>query len=295
MKIIQSFNIPLHSALRNTRCGKRLLYFVMLLFVINGCAQKPLPTTRLVIKGSDTMLMLTQLLTEEYLKLNPGIAIYVEGGGTGSGIKALIRNEIDICTASRDLMADELQLLAEKYNSLGVKYTVAKDALSVFVNPKNPVYNLNTEQIKQIFTCEIDNWSDLGGEDKPITPIIRNPNSGTYLYFKEHILLGDEYCDSSLVRPTTQSILEEVQDNPYSIGYGGIGYIEGVKHIMINGIEPSEQNTQNGLYPISRYLYFIVLDKNNKHTKSFINWVLTKEGQKIVKASGYIPLWEISY
>lgn len=274
---------------------KKLLTIVSLILINLSCAEKPLNVAKLHIKGSDTMYQLTRHLAEEYMKHNPGISIYVEGGGTTIGIKDLINNRVDICTASRNLKANEMKLLADRYGRLGIKFLIAKDALSVYLNPDNPVENLSMDQLRKIFSGEITNWKDLGGSDQPIVVITRSPNSGTYLYFKNHVLEGNEYTKNSLIRLTTESVLEEVEETKNAIGYGGIGFKEGVKFCKINNILPSEINAQNDNYPITRYLYFIVLDNNKLEINDFIDWVLSPDGQAVVKKSGYISLWKISF
>lgn len=241
------------------------------------------------------MLELTENLAEEYMKKHPGVSIYVYGGGTAEGVKALISGEVDITTASRNLKPEEAKLLADYYGTLGMFFLVAKDALSIYLNPGNPVKDLSIEQLKEIYECEITNWKELGGKDEPIVPVTRNPNSGTYLYFKEHILDGSEYCENSLVESTTRSVIEYVADNPNAIGYGGMGYGGEIIHSKINGIEPGEKNVQNDTYPITRYLHFFTTKEPTGTVKNFIDWVLTLEGQRVITESGFISLWEIPF
>jgi phosphate transport system substrate-binding protein len=271
------------------------LFSALLVIYFSGCSFNTAPVTTIRIKGSDTMLYLTRSLAEEYMKRNPGVSMYVEGGGTAAGVKSLIKGEIEIATASRTLQAEEVKKLAEQYGSIGISFTIARDALSIYVNPSNPVKNFTTAQLKGIFTGSIKNWKELGGEDKPITVIIRSPNSGTYLYFKEHILGDDNYTNDAVVLNTTESIVEETGSSKTAIGFGGIGYGAGIYHAKVNGIEPSEDNVRNDAYPISRYLHFYTLNTPTGKVKDFINWVMTPEGQKIVKESGYIPLFEMNY
>jgi phosphate transport system substrate-binding protein len=268
---------------------------VMIIFSSISCSYNTISVATIRIKGSDTMLYLTRNLAEEYMKRNPGVSVYVEGGGTASGIRSFIKGEIDIATASRPLQAEEVKTLAEQYGSIGISFTIARDALSIYVNSKNSVKDFSLENIKNIFTCKTNNWQNIGGENKPILTIIRSPNSGTYLYFKEHLLGDSDYCDDALVKATTEGIIEEINNNENAISYGGIGYGEEVLHAKVNGIEPSEENVRNDTYPISRYLYFYTLNTPSGRIKDFINWVMTPEGQKIVKQSGYIPLFEITY
>ncbi len=268
-----------------------LIFFIF----ITSCSYKPIERAVIKIKGSDTMLELTKKLAGQYMKNNPGISIYVSGGGSAEGIRALIRGETDICTASRNIRPEEAKALADYYGSLGLIFLVAKDALSIYLNKRNPVKNLTLQQLKLIYECKITNWKDVGGFDKPIIPVIRNTNSGTYLYFKEHVLTGDAYCENSVIKPTTRSIIEYVSENINAIGYGGIGYKGDIYYANINGITPSEENARNDSYPITRYLHFFTTKTPTGSIKRFIDWVLSPDGQNIVKQSGFIPLWEVSY
>ena len=244
------------------------------------------------IKGSDTMLILATRWAEEYMKLNPNISVYVEGGGTEKGVEALIKGKADICAASRPLRAQEARLLAEKHRYIGISHLVAKDALSVYLNPENPVQNLNLKQLKQIFKGEITNWNQVSGNNDPILVLIRSPNSGTHPYFKEHVLEGEPYSQFAQVMPTTSAVVKAVAENKEAIGYGGTVYGTNLIHCQINGIAPTEENVRNDSYPIIRYLYLYTTNTPRGEVKSFIDWVL-KDGQKIVKEVGYIPLWEV--
>jgi phosphate transport system substrate-binding protein len=270
-------------------------FLLILSLVLTSCSPKPQQIAVIKIKGSDTMLELTENLAEAYMKKHPGISIYVDGGGTAEGVRALIRGDVDISTASRNLKPDEAKLLAEYYEALGMFFLIAKDALSIYLNPDNPVKNLTIEQLKGIYQGKITSWIELGGKDDPIIPVIRNPNSGTYLYFKQHILEGDDYCEDAVVQATTRSVIQFVEDHINAIGYGGMGFSSEVFHAKIEGIEPSEKNAQNDTYPIARYLHFFTTREPKGAVKYFIDWVLTLEGQKIIRESGFIPLWEVPF
>lgn len=239
------------------------------------------------------MLQLTENLAEEFMKQNPGISIYVQGGGTAEGIRSLIRSEVDICTASRNLLPEEAKALADYYGTVGLFYLVAKDALCIYVNPDNPVKNLTLEQLRKIFECKITDWNVLGGKDQKIIPVIRNLNSGTHLYFKEHVLEGAEYCDEAIVEKTTPDIINFIEENKNAIGYGSMGYKGKVVYVKIEGIEPSEKNARNDTYPITRYLHFYTSRVPKGIVKNFIDWTLSPDGQKVIKQSGFIPLWEV--
>ena len=272
---------------------RSLLVSASVLLFILGCSFKPTEVARITIKGSDSMFQLTEMLAEEYMKLYPGISVYVSGGGTAVGINAMINGEVDICTASRDLKPEETKSLAEYYGTVGLFYLVAKDALCIYVNPSNPVRNLTLDELRNIYECKIVNWKELNGKNQKIIPVIRNINSGTHLYFKDHILLGEEYCSDVEVKLTTPDIINYVEANENAIGYGSIGYKGKITSLNIEGIEPSVQNAQNDSYPITRYLHFFTSRTPKGAVKNFIDWVLSPVGQKVIKQSGFIPLWEV--
>jgi len=260
--------------------------------LFTACSSGITETDIIYIKGSDTMLGLTSDLAEIYMKENPGVSIRIEGGGTAEGIKSLIKNEIDICTASRNLKPEEAKLLADYYGSLGMVFLIAKDGLSIYLNPGNNINNLSLQQLKQIYTGEIKNWKNIGGKDARIIPVTRNPNSGTYFFFKEHILDGEEYTADKIIKSTTGEIINFVAENENAIGYGGMGYQGNVIHSKIEGVEPNSENIRNDTYPITRYLHFFTTKIPGGKVKSFIDWVLSPAGQSVIRKSGYIPLWE---
>ncbi len=275
---------------------KRQIKKLILLFLfLSGCSTTQLQVATIRIKGSETMLNLTSILAEVFMKENPGISIYVEGGGTASGVRAMIRGDAEICTASRTLGSTEVKLLADQYSSVGVSYLIAKDALSVYLNPENPVKDISIQNLKDIYLCKIKNWKELGGNDLSIMPLTRTPNSGTYLYFKEHILEGADYCTDTKIEITLNSIIETIGEFENAIGFGGIGYQSEVAVAKINGIEPTEENVRNDKYPITRYLHFYTLRSSTGAVKEFIDWVISPDGQKVIKEAGFIPLFEISY
>lgn len=257
-----------------------------------SCSHRPTEKSEIKIIGSDTMFELTSNLAEQYMKDNPGISVIVLGGGTATGIRALIGNETDICAASRNLKPDEAKLLGDYYGSLALIFLIAKDGLSVYLHPDNPIKDMSLQNVKDIYTGKIKNWKEIGGNDASIIPVTRNPNSGTYLYFKEHVLEGDEYISGLVVIPTTKEIVRYVEENVNAIGYGGIGYSGNIIHSKINGIEPSESNVRNDTYPISRYLHFFTTKAPEGAVKNFIDWVLSPVGQAVVRKSGSIALWE---
>jgi phosphate transport system substrate-binding protein len=276
----------------NFRIIGYLFLAIPLLLFFEQCASRQTTQTQMIrIKGSDTMRILGEKLAQIYMSRNSGVSVYVEGGGSATGVDALVAGSVNICAASRVLRPAEVSRLAEKYGSIGISFRIAKDALSVYVNPQNPVNDLTLKQLKLIFSGQISNWSAVGGNDLPIMVLIRPPNSGTFFYFKEHILEGQGYAADAQTVLTTALIVEKVKQNPAAIGYGGIAYGPSVTHCRINGIPPTEENVRYDLYPISRYLYFYTISKPEGITAKFIDWVLSREGQQIVEQVGYIPLW----
>ncbi len=245
------------------------------------------------IKGSDTMLRLVNRWAEDFMRLHPEIAVYSEGGGSETGIRALIEGETDLSSASRTLRPSEVKQLLQKRGSLGLSILAAKDALSVYLNPANPVRDISLAQLRDIFAGRIENWKEISGEDLPITVIGRPPNSGTFLFFEEHVLEGEPYSDRSTTVPTTSAVITQVRAQRGAIGYGGLAYGRDVTHCAVEGVEPTAENVRNGSYPIARYLYFFAASPPEGSIKLFIDWVLSNAGQQIVEEIGYIPLWEL--
>ncbi len=269
---------------------------IMLLFFIVGCGTFTKKTVAFKIKGSDTMLLLMQHLAKEYMQENPHVAIYVEGGGTGSGVDAILSGEAQLCMASRKLKPEEIKQVADKFQTVGVSVLIAKDALSIYVNKDNPVSNVSIDQLRQIYSCEITDWAELGGENGKIELQGRPNNSGTFYYFKNHVLMGGEYCKDVNNSPTMEKIIQKVADNKAAIGYGGLSVNNNdVKALSIDGIEATTENVMNDKYPINRYLRIFSIANPTGELKDFIDWVLSPDGQKVAKRSGYIPLWNVNF
>lgn len=254
------------------------------------------------IKGSDTMVNLGQAWAEKYMEDNPTDFIAVTGGGSGTGLASLISGTCDIAMSSRNIKDKEISLAKQKgINPYEIK--VALDGLAVVVNPRNPVDKLTIDQLAQIFTGKITNWKELGGEDKKIVILSREVNSGTHVYFKEHVLrkndpnARDEFAPSALLLSSSQAIADEVAGNPAAIGYYGMGYISSKqKPVMVakdgktKYATPSIENVVNGKYPISRPLFLYTNGKPTAFTKEFIDFCLSKEGQEIVLKIDFVPV-----
>ncbi|WP_292390473.1 PstS family phosphate ABC transporter substrate-binding protein [Methanosarcina sp. UBA5] len=248
----------------------------------------------ITLKGSDTVLPLAQAEAEEFMKENPKKSVSVAGGGSGVGITALIDGEVDIATASREIKAEEIK--AARANGINpVEHAIAYDGISVIVNPQNPVSELTFDQLRGIYNGSISNWKEVGGEDKPIVAISRDSSSGTYEYFKEEVLHGDEFRPDALTQPATGGIMGEVSQNPNAIGYIGVAYLDGsVKGLNLNrgngSVAPSPENITSGAYPLSRLLYFYTNGEPSGLTKEFIDFVMSKKGQNLVSEVGYFPI-----
>lgn len=270
------------------------LFLIFATFLLSTCSITTQKTEIIRIKGSDSMLSLVESLARNFMQNYKNISIYVEGGGTAVGIKSLINRTSDICSASRSLQSDEIKELADKTGYIGLSYLIAKDAICIYLNPENIINNLTISQLKDIYTGKIKNWKELGGEDLPIILISRSPNSGTYLYFKEHVLLAEPFSNDVIIKHTTQSVQEEVMKYKGAIGYGSIANHQNISLCKIDGIEPSLENIIIDKYPITRYLYFYVLDTPTGAIKKFIDWTISNEGQNFIKNAGYIPLWNMN-
>jgi phosphate transport system substrate-binding protein len=250
----------------------------------------------ITLKGSDTMVLLGQRWAEVYMEKNPGVRIQVTGGGSGTGIAALINGTTDICESSRPMKDKEKADIQAKRGKAVLEIPVAVDGLAVYLHETNPVTELSLDQLKQIYTGKITNWKQLGGKDAKIVLYSRENNSGTYAYFKEHVLGNQDFHPSAQTLPGTAAVTNAVSKDPRAIGYGGIAYAKGIRHAQIKkdpnspAIEPSMENVLSGEYPISRNLYWYLAGEPTGEIKRLVDWVLGLEGQQIVQAVGYFPL-----
>lgn len=250
----------------------------------------------ITVKGSDTMVILAQRWAEKYMQLHKDITVQVTGGGSGTGIAALINGTTDICNASREIKDKERQLLKKKYNSFGVEIKVAIDGLSIYLNEANPVKELTMQQVRDIYLGKIKNWKEVGGKDAKIIVYGRENNSGTYVFFKEHVLDGADYVSSMQSLPGTAAVANAVSKDKNAIGYGGAAYAKGIKDAAIKkdakskALLPKLENIKNGQYPLSRFLYLYTVKKPEGAVKDYIDWILSKEGQSIVSEVGYFSI-----
>jgi phosphate transport system substrate-binding protein len=253
-------------------------------------------------KGSDTIVNLALAWAEAYQKLNPNVSISVTGGGSGTGIAALINNTVDIANASRPIKAEEREA-ASANGAEPVEFVIARDAIAVIINHENPIDQLTLEQISAIYSGKILNWSEVGGEDRPIVKLSRETNSGTHVYFLEEVLrLGNKddktlFSTDTLLLPSSEGITSEVRDNPNAIGYDGLGYVTPeVKVIAVKReadsefVMPSADSVNDGTYPIARDLYMYTAGVPEGIVKSYLDWILTDEAQQIVTELGFVPV-----
>jgi phosphate transport system substrate-binding protein len=259
----------------------------------------PNPQSRNVtIKGSDTMVILGQRWAEVFMSKNPGSTVQVTGGGSGTGIAALINGTCDIAESSRPMKDSEKEQARQKRGKEVVELPVALDALAVYVHESNPVAELTLAQIKGIYTGAIKNWKEVGGRDARIILYGRENNSGTYVYFKEHVLENADYFPTTQTLPGTAAVINAVARDARGIGYGGIAYGKGIKHLRVKkdanspGVEPTMENARNGNYPISRFLYWYFAGQPAGEVKKLADWVMTHEGQAVVENVGYYALPE---
>jgi phosphate transport system substrate-binding protein len=266
-----------------------------------GLFLAPAPAVRaagkaITIKGSDTMVILGQRWAERYMSTHPGMPIQITGGGSGTGIAALINGNTDICQASRAMKPDEKKKLRDRYQTTGVEIPVARDGLSVYVNEACPVQEFTVAQLRDIYTGKITRWKELGGPDEPIVVYSRESSSGTYVFFKDHVLGGADFAPQVQTLPGTAAIVNAITKDVRGIGYGGVAYAKGIRIAALKrdaaapAVTPSEAGVKDGRYALARDLYFYTRKKPDGNVKAFIEWVLSAEGQALVSEVGYFPV-----
>ena len=261
-----------------------------------GAAPAVFAARGITIKGSDTMVILGQRWAEAYMNGNPGAIIQVTGGGSGTGIAALINGTTDICQSSRPMKEDEKRKLRDRFQTMGVEIPVAKDGLSIYLNQANPIKELTLAQLRDIYTGTVTNWKQVGGDDAVIVLYGRENSSGTYTYFKDNVLMGKDYSARCQTLPGTAAVVNAVAKDPKGIGYGGAAFAAGVRDCGVKkddksaAILPTAATVKDGSYPITRHLYFYTRIKPSGDTKKFVDWVLSESGQKLAVEVGYFPV-----
>ncbi len=253
-------------------------------------------------KGSDTIVNLALAWAEAYQEIRPEVSLSVTGGGSGTGIAALINGTVDIANASRQIKSEE-QAEAEANGVTPTEFIIARDAIAIIVNHENPVDNLTLQLISDIYSGKINNWSEVGGEDRPIVRLSRETNSGTHVYFLENVLrLGDKESETlfsveTLLLPSSEGITSEVRENPNAIGYDGLGYVTDEVKVVAVGLSldgpfvyPSPETVNLNLYPIARDLYMYTVGEPTGEIKAYLDWILSTQAQEIVSELGFVPV-----
>ncbi len=259
--------------------------FIALLVHIPSQAQR--------IKGSDTVLPISQKEAEVFMQKYPKETVIVTGGGSGVGISSLLEGTTDIAQSSRKIKFDEKAKL--KNNGKDVEeLIVAYDALAVIIHPDNPIDQLTREQLDSIFTGKITNWKELGGPNLKIIPYARETSSGTYEFFKESVLKNKNYKSGIMSMPATGSVIQSISQTKGAIGYVGLAYLNPrVKALKVSynkGLSYSTpQLSTNSDYPIIRPLYFYYIKKEMQHIEKLLNFIMSTEGQNIILNIGFIP------
>lgn len=291
-----------------------ILFISILLILLTGCANQSDPNEPTTVpqaggyiqnKGSDTIVNLALAWAEKYQQVKPDVRISVTGGGSGTGLTSLINGTVDIANASRQIKPEELEE-AKKAGLDPQEFVIARDAIAIIVNPENPVDHLTLDQLSKIYRGEINNWSEVGGEDRIIVRLSRETNSGTHVYFLESVIrMGNNddktiFTAETLLLPSSEGIISEVRDNPNAIGYDGLGYVtDEVKMVAISSpaspdiyVIPSAETVSDNSYLISRNLYMYMQNKPVGIIKAYLDWITSAEAQAIVKELGFVPVVE---
>jgi phosphate transport system substrate-binding protein len=285
-----------------------LILFLLFSFILTSCGSSnnssasDSPANYIENKGSDTIVNLALAWAEKYQSDHPDIRISVTGGGSGTGIAALVNGTVDIANASRKIKEEEIAE-AQSNGVKSVEHIIARDAIAVIVNPENPVSELTLQQISDIYSGKYTNWTEVGGEDRPIVRLSRETNSGTHVYFLETVLrLGSKedktlFSMDTLLLPSSEGIISEVRDNPNAIGYDGLGYVpDDLKMIAIAKeagsayVLPSIETVNDKSYAIARDLYMYTDGVPTGIVKEYLDWILSDEAQVIVAELGFVPV-----
>lgn len=253
-------------------------------------------------KGSDTIVNLALAWAESYQDQHSDVRISVTGGGSGTGIASLLNNTVDIANASRRIKPEEIESALEN-GVEPIEFVIARDAIAIIVHLDNPIDHLTIKQLSDIYSGKVDNWSQLGGEDRPIVKLSRETNSGTHVYFLENVLrMGDKESDvlfsmNTLLLPSSEGIIKETSQNINAIGYDGLGYVtDEVKIIGVASEEgaeyifPSVETVNSGLYPIARDLYMYTNGQPVGQLAEYMDWLFSVEAQEIVASLGFVPI-----
>lgn len=270
------------------RITLRLLGFFFLISSMAGHAC--LAAGNIAAKGSTTVLPVVQAEAEAFMKKYPAIGVSLSGGGSGDGIKALIDKTTDIANSSRELRPEEISLAKTK-GIQPVAHAIAVDAIVPVVHPQNKIRNLTIDQLSQIYQGKIRNWKDVGGDNLPIIVVSRDSSSGTFASWGELVLHKARVTPRAQMQASSGAIVQLVAKNKHAIGYIGMGYLNSaVGAVSVDGVEATVATALSGKYPVSRHLYMITRGAPRGNTASFIQFILSPEGQKIVADVGFVPV-----
>ncbi|XXF81304.1 phosphate ABC transporter substrate-binding protein [Myxococcaceae bacterium GXIMD 01537] len=246
------------------------------------------------VKGSDTLVILGQRWAEELMKGDASIKIQVTGGGSGTGLAALINGTTDIAMSSRAIKPAEAEQVKRKYGTEPRSFTVARDGITFYVHETNPIESLTLEQLKAIYLGDLTNWKEVGGADEKIVLYSRENSSGTYTFVKERVLDNEDFAAEAQTLPGTAAVVNAVAQETHGIGYGGAAFARGVKELKVRkgdeAIAPSAENILSGAYPLSRDLYFYTRGEPSGAARRYIDFAFSPEGQRLVRAAGYYPV-----
>ena len=285
------------------------LFLFFLILALSGCRSQTTqpqgegaPTYTIQNKGSDTLVNLALAWAERYQKIRPEVRLAVTGGGSGTGIAAILNGTVDIANASRQISVEELRA-AGQLGITPVEFIVSRDAIAVVVHLDNPVDQLTIQQVSDIYSGVINNWSEVGGADRPIVRLSRETNSGTHVYFLEEVLRqGDPddptlFSQDTLLLPSSEGITAEVRDNPNAIGYEGLGYITPKMKVLAIAqkaggayVLPTIETVNNNSYPIARDLYMYTPGDPGEAVAAYMEWIFSEEAQQIVAELGFVPV-----
>lgn len=254
---------------------------------------------RITVKGSDTMVILAQKWASVYMSTNPQVKIQVTGGGSGTGVAALLNQGTDLANASRPMRPAEVADCLRRFRRRPLEYKVALDGVTIYVHESNPVNDLTLEQLRQIFTGKIRNWKEVGGPDARINIYSRENSSGTYEFMKERVLMGLDFSPRAQTIPGTAAVIEAVAKDKNGIGYGGIAFGKNVKRLGVRrdpsspAILPTEETVLKGTYPIWRFLYiYLDSERDRGEIAKYLQWIRSDQGQQVVQDVGFFPLPE---
>jgi phosphate transport system substrate-binding protein len=279
-------------------CGRTSIPLTLILCAVLGCSSEAdRRARRVTLRGSDTMVPFGMYWAEEYTAANPRIRVSVNGGGSGTGLAALVNGTADLAMASRSASESELRKAADRGQPL-VETVVGFDAIAVIVHPDNPVGTLTVEQLRGLFDGTITNWAELGGPDRPVQALSRESNSGTFVFFSEHVLNKGDLGPAARLMPSSSAIVQSVAQDVGSIGYVGLEYSHKapVKLVALKAsptapaVEPAEVTVRDKTFPLARPLFLYSLGAPQGAAAEFLDWVVSPAGQELIADLGGIPL-----